>query len=179
VLIFAGVKASSAAIVADDATIVATGDDILLVPIALAAIATYILTNSRASSEEIAQAWRQVAQRIQELSTTLDQIVHLTSRGRQADIGIMEEVREILLNRGIPPNDDDEICKVLQDLYQVARRQVQQRRFQPYSLYSERTMRGCGVVLPRCWGNSGANASNRWALLSRRYSLILKCWLEM
>jgi hypothetical protein len=117
VFIFAGVKASSAAIVADDVTIVGTGDDILLIPIALAAIATYIFTNSKASSEEIAQAWMQVAQRIQELSTTLDQIVHLTSRGNVADTGIMEEAQELMRTARAPKGD---ICAALAILHEAA-----------------------------------------------------------
>jgi hypothetical protein len=119
VYVMAGIGKASAAIVADDVTGVGTANDFLLIPLALGAMATYILTEGQASSEELAQAWLTVGYRIQELSTTLDEIIHLTSRGNVADTGIMEEVYDLLGRMGIPKTNDN-VCRALAILMEAA-----------------------------------------------------------
>jgi hypothetical protein len=59
-VIMAGVDASAGAIIADDATGVGVGDDILLVPLALTAAATHLVADARATEHELAQAWNEV-----------------------------------------------------------------------------------------------------------------------
>lgn len=61
------IQASAGAIVADDATGIGVADDILLIPLALAAIATHVLTDDTATSDEIGQAWNQTLDSIRNL----------------------------------------------------------------------------------------------------------------
>ncbi len=53
-------RLSAGGILADDATGVGVGDNVLLIPLALAAIATYVVTDARASDDELGQAWNEV-----------------------------------------------------------------------------------------------------------------------
>ena len=58
--VIAPVEVSATAILADDATGFGLGNDVLLVPLALAAAATYLITDAVASERELSQAWNQV-----------------------------------------------------------------------------------------------------------------------
>ncbi|MEM9493744.1 MAG: hypothetical protein AAGC55_31650 [Myxococcota bacterium] len=54
--IIAGIRTSAAGIVADDMTVVGAGNDVLLIPLAQVAIATYVLADGPASSAELGRA---------------------------------------------------------------------------------------------------------------------------
>lgn len=72
------------------------GDNVLLIPLALAAIMTYVVTDAEATQEELAQAWNDVLAKAGELGTTVDHIVMLAAPGRWADQGIMEEANALI-----------------------------------------------------------------------------------
>ncbi|WP_428267752.1 polymorphic toxin type 34 domain-containing protein [Haliangium sp.] len=94
--IIAPITTSAGAIVADDATVIGVADDVLLIPLALAAIATYAITDSYASQEELIGAWNTTLARVRDLAVEVEDIVHLTASGHVADTGIMQEVAAII-----------------------------------------------------------------------------------
>lgn len=124
-IIYAGVGTASSAIVADDVTIVGIGNDIGLVPLALLALATHILTDSRASPKELSHAWHQVGYRLQELAASTEHVLLLAAHGNHADTGIMEEVHALLQASGRDPKD---YCTALKILMEEANRASDARR---------------------------------------------------
>ena len=62
-------KLSAAAIVADDVTGVGVGNDIALVPLALAALAVYVVTDVGASADVLCESWNQLLNRLGALSS--------------------------------------------------------------------------------------------------------------
>jgi hypothetical protein len=110
-VIIAPIRASAAAIVADDATGVGVGNDVALVPLALVAVATYVITDARASQQELTRAWNHVLTTTGALGQTVKDIVAATSRGNVADTGIMAEVNAL-----IAADLADNICHALQKL---------------------------------------------------------------
>lgn len=74
-MIIAPIRASAGAIVADNATGIGVGNDVLLVPLALAAVAAYAITDARASSDELGQAWNSVLSTSGELGTKVDVVL--------------------------------------------------------------------------------------------------------
>lgn len=106
---------ASAGIVADDVTVVGVADNVSLAPLAIAAIVAYMVTDAAASHEALTQAWLQVAQRIREVGTTVDDIIHRTAPGRQADTGIMDEVYDMLGRMGLPKTRQN-YCRALEIL---------------------------------------------------------------
>lgn len=116
------IGSASAAIVADNVTVVGVADDVGLAPLAIAAIVAYMVTDAAASHEALTQAWLQVAQRIREVGTTVEDILHRAAPGRQEDTGIMEEVYDLLGRMGLPPNKNDNICRALAILMEAAER---------------------------------------------------------
>ncbi len=119
-MIMAPISASASAIIADDATVVGVGDDVLLIPLALAAIATYALTDTQTSQQEIGQAWNQVLTEVGALGKTVDEIIHLASVGNVADTGIMEEVHALIRIHGWSDTKEN-VCRALATLWQEAK----------------------------------------------------------
>ncbi|WP_428265432.1 polymorphic toxin type 34 domain-containing protein [Haliangium sp.] len=118
--ILAPIRVSAGAIIADDATGVGLGDDALLVPLALAAIATYALTDPSASHAELGQAWNQTLAEIGALGETVDNVLRFAKPGNVADTGIMEEAHALIRARGWRDTPED-VWRALAILAEAAR----------------------------------------------------------
>jgi len=132
VFIMAPITMSAGAIIADDATGIGISDDVLLIPLALAAIATYIVTDPTASHTEIGRAWNDVLARTGVLAQTVKDTIAFTSRGRVADTQIMTAVHEMIRANNWRPKRED-ICRALAILLQEAKEagnQQQARKIQ-------------------------------------------------
>lgn len=128
VAIMAGLGTAASGIVANDATVVGVADDWMLVVIAIGAMATEILAESPASSDELVTAWRGVGYRLQELSVAMDTAVALAAPGNQADTGIMQEVYALLESMGLSAQAEENICKALAILYNQAKSRRDNKR---------------------------------------------------
>lgn len=64
--------ASSTAIAADDATVVGTADDVLLIPLALAAVVVHIFGESAPTVDQLGDAWWDVGNSLDKLSKAIE-----------------------------------------------------------------------------------------------------------
>lgn len=117
--VIAGIQMSSAGILADDASGVGLANDVLLLPLGLAAIATYVITDAKVSADKLGRAWNDTLDSIGKLGTTVDHVVAMTASGNVADTGIMAEVQDLLGSMGLAASREN-ICKVLQILLEKA-----------------------------------------------------------
>ncbi|WP_428262865.1 polymorphic toxin type 34 domain-containing protein [Haliangium sp.] len=119
-MIIAPITTSAGAIVADDATVVGAADDVLLIPLALAAIATYAITDPAASEQELTQAWNATLDQVGALGVVVQSTLSFASAGNVADTGIMAEVHEMIRAANREPTPE-EICRALATLMQAAK----------------------------------------------------------
>jgi hypothetical protein len=111
-MIIAPIQTSAGAIVADDATGVGMANDILLIPVALAAIATYLVTDAPPSQRELTWAWNRTLTSAGTLGTTVEDVVlFLAAPGNVVDTAIMEEAQAL-----ITAGKAESICAALQML---------------------------------------------------------------
>ena len=96
-----GIGVAAGAIVADDATVVGTVDDPLLILLGLAAIATLIVTRPPASQDAVAEAWGQTGRAIGELASAIETIVWMTAAGNVIHDHIVEEARQLAIALGV------------------------------------------------------------------------------
>ena len=116
-----GIRTACAGVLADD-VVGGFADDVLLIPLAFAALTTLILTSPRPSTEELSRAWDNVGRQVDDLGRTVGDVVsHMTAAGNVADTGIMAEVFALIGSMGLSPNDKDDICRVLAGLMDAAR----------------------------------------------------------
>lgn len=65
--VLAPIRVSAGAIAADDTTGVGLSNDVLLIPLALAAIATYVVTDAAASANELGASWNDALEQMRQL----------------------------------------------------------------------------------------------------------------
>ena len=122
----AGIGVAAVAIVADDATVVGTIDDPLLILLGLAAIATLIATRSPASQDVVAEAWRQTGQAIGDLASAIETIVWMTAAGNVIHDHIVEEARELAVQLGLAASaaavTREMLCEMLRSMATQNRR---------------------------------------------------------
>lgn len=100
--IMAPLRLSAAGILADDVTVIGVGDNVLLIPIALAAITTYAITDARASASELGQAWNQVLNQSGELGKAVSAAMAAAAVGtRQHCIDLYVDCQQTAV-RGFP-----------------------------------------------------------------------------
>ena len=115
----APIMTSAGALLADDVTGVGVGDNVLLIPLALAAMATHVITDPAASRQELGLAWNACLRELGALSWTVKDTLSFASRGRVADTGIMAEVHEMIRTMGWRGGKED-ICRALAVLLEQA-----------------------------------------------------------